>query len=158
LCFAVLVGSAASNAAAQEPPDIPDIADIAGVYLCDGTGAGGEAYEGVVIIDKQGETFHVQWVFASEPVTFGVGILSGDALAVTYFGKSPGLILYKLDGKQLIGKWTTPGADGTVFSETLTPAPPDLHVEPSPRPWRPARRPVAKQTASIAPPPSAVAY
>lgn len=136
LGFALALCAAPASVAAQEP------ADIAGVYHCTGSGADGEMYRGVVTIDKRGETFYVQWAFAAELSAVGIGILDGDALAVTYFGATPGLILYRLDGDRLVGKWTQPGSEGMLYSETLTPVPPGVEIERGPEERRPSRPPV----------------
>ena len=42
-------------------------------------------------------------------------------LAVSFFGpESGGIVLYRIDGQQLIGHWSAPLAEGQVFEETLT--------------------------------------
>jgi hypothetical protein len=112
--------------AASEP------ADVSGVYNCAGTAAEGKEYRGIVVIEKWGDTFHLQWIFPAGLAAIGVGVLNGDALAVTYVAPAVGVILYRLDGQRLLGRWTQPEANGAVFVETLTLIP-DAEIR---REWR----------------------
>ncbi len=76
----------------------------------------------------------------------GVGILRNDLLAVSYFGGTPAVVIYKVDAEKLVGEWTMGGADGKTFAETLTRVPEGSISIPTPqeRPRRPRRtEPVA---------------
>ncbi|HZL95081.1 MAG TPA: hypothetical protein VFB99_15610 [Vicinamibacterales bacterium] len=134
LCVGPLVGRAA------EVPATPDPADLPGTYECQGTGADGRPYRGAVIIEPDGSRFLVRWIIASELTAVGVGIREGNMLAVSFFGpESGGIVLYRIDGQQLIGHWSAPLAQGQVFEETLTrvaspPEPPSTTPQPAPRP------------------------
>jgi hypothetical protein len=116
--------------------------DISGVYQCDGLNGDGSRYAGYVIIAKHRDTYRVQWIFESRRGAAGIGIRDGDTLAVSYFG---GLAMYKIDGAQLVGRWTVPDAEGQLASETLQrvkEVPPSLQPreQPGERP-REERRP-----------------
>ena len=60
-------------------------------------------------------------------------------LAVSFFGPESGrVVLYRIDGQQLIGHWSAPLAEGQVFEETLTrvaspPEPSSTTPQPAPR-------------------------
>ena len=109
------IGRAAAPAAA------PDVADILGIYECQGTGADGRPYRGAVIIEPDGSRFVVRWIIASELTAIGVGVREGNMLAVSFFGPdSGGVVLYRIDGEKLLGHWSAPLAAGQVFEETLT--------------------------------------
>lgn len=153
-CIAiVLLAAIAIPAAAQTQPDLD------GVYASRGANPDGSEYRGAVHILRQGDHFIVTWMtpraagegFLLELTSIGVGIRTGDTLAVGYLaGTALGVIVYQIgqDG-HLVGRWTTAG-DDAVHSETLTklpgqvpnkPAaadPPDAPTTPrrhAPRPW-----------------------
>jgi hypothetical protein len=140
-CVAPLVGRAAGRPAAPDAPDIP------GVYECQGTGADGRPYRGAVIIEPDGSRFVVRWIIASELTAVGVGIREGNMLAVSFFGPdSGGVVLYRIDGQQLVGHWSAPLAAGQVFEETLTrvaspPEPSSTTPQSTPRPRPSVTRP-----------------
>jgi hypothetical protein len=113
--------------------------DLAGVYHCSGTNPDGSAYEGVVEIAKLGGTFRVRWTMDDGSV-LGVGIFSAGVFAVSYFGGAPAVVVYRMDGENLVGEWTIGGADGQTYSETLRklgpatePAGPATPLGPAPR-------------------------
>ena len=111
LAFIVL-GGIGSWAAPPSP-------DLAGVYKCAGKNPDGTAYEGFVEIRKLENTFRVRWTLQDSAIT-GVGIYSGGVFAVSYFGGAPAVVVYKVDGEQLVGEWTMGGVEGTMYTETLT--------------------------------------
>jgi hypothetical protein len=116
-----------------------DAGDLVGVYVSTGVNPDGSPYKGLVKIEKQRDTFEVQW-FGPELAAVGLGIRSGDVLAVTYFSGVPGVVAYKIEkGPRLIGEWTIIGAGGRVFSETLTKTADDAlpSTESGVRPERP---------------------
>lgn len=95
--------------------------DISGVYQCDGVGPNGKPYKGVVEIAKNDQTYRLRWTVAPDGIYLGIGIRNGDLLAASYFGQVLGVVLYKIEkGPRLVGEWTVTGADGQVYSETLT--------------------------------------
>ena len=109
---------------------------------CEGTNPDGKSYTCIVEILKTQGTYLVRWTMANNTHVVGVGIFSNGVLAVSYFGGSPAVVVYATttDG-HLDGKWTMGGAEGLIFTETLTklaegqqrppakrPAPPRLRV------------------------------
>jgi hypothetical protein len=72
------------------------------------------------MISRRGDAFQVQWRIPSAPVAIGLGIVTGDVLAVSYYGSGPGVASYRIDGEKLIGTWTQPAAGGVLYRETLT--------------------------------------
>jgi hypothetical protein len=82
------------------------------------------------------------WSFESELVAIGLGIGgSGEVLAVMHYSGTPEVIAYKIEqAPRLVGEWTIPGADGALFSETLTKAPDEIGAPAGPRPGTPQPR------------------
>ena len=96
--------------------------DLTGVYSCEGRNPDGSPYAGIVEIVKVQDTYLVRWTLSTDSQVVGVGIVSGGALSVSYFGGSPALVVYSVTTVgRLDGKWTMGGAEGSVFSETLGP-------------------------------------
>ena len=110
----VACGSAASLAAPDPAPD------LVGVYDCAGVNPDGTKYQGLVEIAKVENTYRVLWVLEDNTAVMGVGIFSGGVFAVSYFGGTPAIIVYKIDGDRLVGEWTMGGREGTMYAETLT--------------------------------------
>ena len=145
---AALVAALGGTAAASEPDQstAKKLADPSGVYLCEGTNPDGHRYRGIVQIAAVEDTFLVRWTLSDEIEVTGVGILRNDMLAVSYFGGTPAVVVYKVDAEKLVGEWTMGGADGKTFAETLTRVPEGSIAIPKPqdRPRRPRRtEPVA---------------
>jgi hypothetical protein len=121
--------------------------DLDGTYACEGLGADGMAYRGMVQIVRQAGTYRVLWTLGPDEQHLGIGIVSGDVLAVSLFGGVRGVVAYRIepgaDGPRLVGRWTVVLADGNLFSETLTRLPDkasDAPAErPRPRPTIPVR-------------------
>lgn len=133
VALAVTVGVASF---AQEPETRTD---ISGTYGCEGKNPDGSPYRGIVRIAAVGDTYLVRWSLPNDVEVLGVGILRRDTLSVSYFGGTPAIVVYKQDGKRLIGEWTMGGTEGAVFAETLTPMAEPPRTEPAPEPAR--RRP-----------------
>jgi hypothetical protein len=115
--------------------------DLAGLYLCSGRNFDGTPYDGLVEIVKDNGAFQLQWLAEGGVVALGMGIRSGNVLAVAYYSAVPGVVAYRIEGNnRLVGEWTLVGARGTLFTETLTKVPPDK-VGPSRLPSRPAPPP-----------------
>jgi hypothetical protein len=111
-----LAGVLTFAAADPAPP-----ADLVGVYVCSGTNADGSGYQAFVEIGRQNDVYQLQWIVDSEVVAVGMGIRQGDVLAVSYFSAQPGVVAYRIEpDNRLVGDWTVAGADGLLFSETLT--------------------------------------
>jgi hypothetical protein len=99
--------------------------DLAGMYLCQGVNPDGTPYKGIVEITSKADAYHVEWTMA-EQATRGIGIYSGGVLAVSYFGGTPGVVVYRLEKDRLLGEWTMGSSGGRLFSETLTRLPKHL--------------------------------
>ena len=115
--FATLALFTSVTAAPEQVLD----SDFTGIYACEGKNPDGSAYGGIVEILKVQDTYLVRWTLSADTRVVGVGIFKGGVLAVSYFGGSPALVVYSVttDGR-LDGEWTVGGAEGSVFSETLT--------------------------------------
>lgn len=103
----------------QQPNATPKNS-VAGVYLCEGSNPDGSPYKGLVEIIAVDSTYLVHWVMADGVQVLGVGIRSSDTLAVSYYGGTPAVVLYQIQGDKLVGEWTMGGAEGKLDSETLT--------------------------------------
>ena len=120
---AALVAALGRTAAASEPDPqstAKKAGDPSGVYLCEGMNPDGHRYRGIVQIAAVDDTFLVRWTLSDDIEVTGVGILRNDMLAVSYFGGTPAVVVYKVDAEKLVGEWTMGGADGKTFAETLT--------------------------------------
>ncbi len=105
-------------------PDQTQQGSLVGVYTCEGTNPDGTAYSGIVEIIEVKDTYLVRWTMPNESQVVGVGILSGSMLSVSYYGGTPAIVVYAVAASgKLSGKWTAGGAEGSVFTETLTKMP-----------------------------------
>lgn len=158
LLLVILIAGAAPFARAAGEPTLE------GMYSVTGVNPDGNEYHGVVHIEPHGNSFVVTWLFPDGPAddaqtqillrpnAIGIGIVTGNMLAVSYHGPGiAGIVLYQIeeDGYRLAGQWTAVGDDGTLHKETLTKLPADAvqprvpsreESEPS-RPARPVRLP-----------------
>jgi hypothetical protein len=120
--------------------------DLNGTYLCEGVRPDGAPYRGTVRIVRQNGAYQVIWNVGREEQYLGIGIHTGDVLAVSYFGGSPGVVAYRIEqsekGPRLIGQWTVASARGHVFGETLTRLTQDVTAAPT-LPPQPRRKRVA---------------
>lgn len=110
--------------------------DLVGVYACEGVNARGQSYRGIVEIILTGQVLQLRWTLDSGDVAYGLGLRDGKRLSVSYAADGTiGLVVYKIKGHRLTGRWTGPGATGT-FAETLTRQKPGAAapVVPSPSP------------------------
>jgi hypothetical protein len=153
LVGAVLVATIGSTAyASQDPnePRTPQVApeqqpapdagaaparrSVAGVYLCEGANPDGSPYRGLVEIIAVDSTYLVRWYMSDGAEVLGVGIRSKDVLSVSYFGGTPAVVVYSIDGDRLSGEWTMGGAEGKLYSETLTRMPDEKPKKQKARP------------------------
>ena len=129
------------QALAADPPP-----SVAGMYTCQGMNPDGTAYNGIVQIAAVADTFLVRWDLPDHVEVWCVGIFKDGLLAVSYFGGTPALAMYKLQGEQLVGQWTMGGTEGMVYSETLTRMPEGtLPAVPTPAPKPPRTKPSPRQ-------------
>lgn len=110
----------------EEPPRItaePALDSLEGVWLVTNS-----AYDGAAVIRRAGDAWLVVYSTGDQKkgafsltTTVGVGIRTGDALAVGWSqgDKSAGVTVYTLRGRTLAGRWVmAPG--GGLQEETLT--------------------------------------
>ena len=99
-----------------------------GKYQCEGLD---EGYKGEVVIDKVGEGFQLQWIFANREHHSGVGFHDGNQLVANWNreqkprGQEPmGVVLYRVDNDGLVGTYIC-GLDDerTLRREKLTRVP-----------------------------------
>ena len=122
---------------------------VAGIYLCEGANPDGSPYQGLVEIIAVDHTYLVHWVMADGAEVLGVGIRSSDTLSVSYFGGTPAVVVYRIDGDRLVGEWTMGGAEGMLYSETLTRMP-DGNLQRKPKePTAPRRTRPVRGTRSV---------
>ena len=126
--------------AVAEPASADSGADLSGAYTCSGINPDGSSYEGVVVeVVKVNDAYQLRWLADSEVIAVGMGIQTGDVLAVAYLSGTPGVVAYRIEqGDRLVGEWTVAGADGELFSETLT----KVSSESPQPPRREKKRPV----------------
>jgi len=118
--------------------------DLVGMYACQGTNPNGSPYAALVEIVRLEKTYLVKWIQPNGSEVLGVGLQRGAVLAVSYFGSAPAIVVYSVqaDGR-LDGQWTMGGADGAVFTETLT----KMTVVSEPGQARPSERPRPRKPA-----------
>src|SRR5687768_977583 len=122
-----------------------DTPELSGVYRCDGANPDGSPYRGIVEIAKNHDTFHVRWSFPDGRSAFGIGFVRSNSLSVSYFGGGvAGLAIYKIESGKLVGEWAVAGADGTVYTETLTKVADDHHNSDNDERRRPRSQPERK--------------
>jgi hypothetical protein len=123
---------AAPGEATPKDDGKPAKRSVAGVYLCEGANPDGSPYQGLVEIVAVDNTYLVHWMMADGAEVLGVGIRQSDVLSVSYFGGTPAVVVYRIDGDRLVGEWTMGGAEGMLYSETLTRMP-DSKPQPEKR-------------------------
>ena len=110
LLWSILLFAATSVFAELNPND------LSGQYNCEGS-----SYTGTDTIRKtKGGAYNLQWNFSSGKHT-GVGVSDGKVLASTWTsGGVTGVVLYRIEGNRLVGKYTAPTAKGETAEENLT--------------------------------------
>jgi hypothetical protein len=87
---------------------------------------GGGSYTGNVQISLVGDVYQLAWTIPGTPPYRGVGIEMNGVLAVGWSsGGSPGVVVYRVSGGQLAGKWSQVGGGGVPGVENLS-GPPGL--------------------------------
>lgn len=100
---------------------------LSGVYNCIGTYPNRQPYQGTVTITRgTGDpgVYNLEWL-VGESKYVGVGLLENDVLSCSWaIGREEGVLLgvivYKVEGPRLRGRWTQYPGNGRVFQETLT--------------------------------------
>jgi hypothetical protein len=117
---------AGSRSPQPTPVATPDPDGIAGTYrIASASNPGGSSYTGSVAITRSGDVYHLDWTIAGSPGYVGVGLHVGGVLGVGWSTSgAPGVVVYKVDGGKLDGRWATGAASG-VGTEVLD-GPPGL--------------------------------
>lgn len=115
-----------SHVAQPTPVATPDPDGIAGSYrIAAAANPGGSAYTGSVAITRSGGVYRLGWTIAGSAGYAGVGLHVGGVLGVGWStGGAPGVVVYKVDGGKLDGRWAS-GSGGGVGVEVLS-GPPGL--------------------------------
>jgi hypothetical protein len=122
LVMTCLIVPSVSIAEDDTPPSTAKARDFSGKYIAAGTSLGDKPYKAMVEIKREGDVYEVLWVLGPREAYGGVGLVEGGALCVGWSnGQVPGLVVYKPEKEQLVGRWVAPGGKGKVFKETLTP-------------------------------------
>ena len=103
----------------------PTEINLVGTYACEGTNPDGATYSGIVEIVQAQRHLSGQVDDAERQLRSLAWESSAETSSpVSYYGGTPALVVYAVaeDGR-LNGKWTAGGADGEVFTETLTKMP-----------------------------------
>jgi len=108
--------SVPSLALAQKPAG-----DLTGFYTANGANPGGAGkYSGEVKLTKNGDVYNVDWALANSPPYKGVALQSGDNLGVGWgMGASFGVVVYKVSGGKLSGRWATASSGPKPGTEEL---------------------------------------
>ena len=88
---------------------------------------GGKPYGGQVALSKTGEVFQLRWSIDNTPPYTGVGIEEGNVLGVGWgVGSNQGIVVYRIQGGTLRGRWASSATRGHVGTEDLQ-GPPGLN-------------------------------
>lgn len=100
---------------------------VEGTYDCVGDAPGGGQYEGSVRITRSGDVYNLTWSIAGSQHS-GIAFLDGDRLCSSWavrdqsgeFFVTHGVVVYKVAGSRLEGKFIEYPGEGGVLTETLT--------------------------------------
>jgi hypothetical protein len=121
-CGGLRAGGENAATAPTTAPAAEKDKDYSGKYLAEGVGNAGRKYKAMVEIIREGDVYQVIWVLGPREFYMGVGLVEDERLSVGWStGGTPGVVVYKSEGEQLVGRWTAPGSGGKTFKETLTP-------------------------------------
>lgn len=88
---------------------------------------GGNAYRGQLAMKKSGDVFELRWTIDRTPAYSGLGIEEGSELGVGWgTGNGHGIVVYRIQGGTLRGRWASPGTQGQIGTEDLR-GPPGLN-------------------------------
>ena len=109
-------------AGADVAPHAPAV--LEGTYDCVGQNPGGAPYRGTVDIKKFGETYRLTWMIGNE-VHEGVAFIDNGRLCSSWNVLvngivAGGVVIYKIEDTQLVGKWALMPGPPQVYTETLT--------------------------------------
>lgn len=97
---------------------------IEGTYDCVGQNPKGDTYRGTVVIEKFGDSYELRWRIGNS-THVGVGFIENDRLCSSWAvstnsGVLTGVVVYRIESGQLIGRWSQFPGKGGIYSETLT--------------------------------------
>jgi len=96
-------------------PDLTSKWEIGGAKKPDG-----KEYKGVVSIAKVDQSFTLKWDIADNPAYTGVALPVSNMIAFGYgVGETYGVTVYKINGGELKGTWTSKSAGGKLGAEEL---------------------------------------
>lgn len=92
--------------------------------ISEGKNPDGSPYSGTATISSHGDYDTLSWTIsgAGGGNYVGVGIETGGVLAVGYGESKPGVVVYKVNGGSLTGKWAMSGASGLGTENLSGPA------------------------------------
>ena len=111
--------NAPAAASAQGGSASPAVSDVSGSYsIVSATGPGGQGgYSGTATIAKRGAAYGIDWTLKNQQPYRGVGLMEGNVLGVGWgVGPAYGVVVYRVTGGTLSGRWASSAASGT---ETL---------------------------------------
>lgn len=96
--------------------------DIEGSYACTGKGPDGKSYDVDLAIEKQGDSYSLEWTVDGEATGIGVGLVKGSTLSAIFQTRNAvGLVTYAIGKNSLDGTWTLPQLEGLVMPEQCSP-------------------------------------
>jgi hypothetical protein len=98
------------------------VGDLSGKYTIQSATnpGGGGGYKGTVNITKTGDVYKLAWAIPNSPPYSGVALTEGSTLAVGWgMGARYGVVVYRINGGKLSGKWATAGSGPTPGTEEL---------------------------------------
>lgn len=118
-CLATL-----AHADRSEPVPAPKLAavddDITGYYAVSGKTPAGKPYDGILLLERAGDTYLVQWSVGGS-TTLGVGTRQGDLFCVGWrLGEQIGVNVYRIAGRTFSGTYQTIPGNGRRHPERLT--------------------------------------
>jgi hypothetical protein len=82
---------------------------------------GGASYSGSVAITQTAQSYELDWKLADGSGYKGLGVEEGSLLGVGWGNDgAKGVIVYKINGGELDGRWTGPGLNGKLGTEKLS--------------------------------------
>lgn len=97
--------------------------DFAGSYTIESASnpTGGGSYSGTVTVNGTGDVYSLTWLIANSPGYNGVALGVGNTLGVGWgMGKRFGVVVYRIKGETLTGRWATAESGAGVGTEELT--------------------------------------
>ncbi|HEV2912055.1 MAG TPA: hypothetical protein VGX92_01955 [Pyrinomonadaceae bacterium] len=127
LVITVAVGGRGASARRSNAEGVQALGpDLSGSYrLAAATDPEGGSYGGTVDISRLGAAYRVAWTVTGGGSYEGVGVQMDDALAIGWGSgrANRGVVVYRIQGGRLSGKWTITDMKGALGTEELEGAP-----------------------------------